>query len=101
MNFDYKENDRKKSFSFKSKASKIVYPNEENMIVVPITKRIEIVMSIKVCLISWMNLDYEENGGEKAFLGNPKHQYHVSKCGEHDCSAQHKKNVDYITRIQL
>ena len=45
----------------------------------------EIVMSIHVYLISHMNFDYEENGGKKAFLANPKHQYRVSQCGEHDC----------------
>ena len=31
----------------------------------------------------------------KAFLTNPKQQYHVSKWGEHDCSAHNKKNEDY------
>ena len=52
----------------------------ENMIAMPITKRMEIVMGIQVCLISWMNFDYEENGGKKAFLANPKQQYRVSQC---------------------
>ena len=74
----------------------IVYPNEENMIVVPITKRMEIIMSVQVSLISWMNFDYKENGGKKAFLANPKYQYRVSQCGEHDCSANKKKNGDYF-----
>ena len=67
----------------------------ENMIVVPITKRMEIIMGIQVCLISRINFDYKENGGKKAFLANPKHQYHVSQCGEHDCSAHNEKNGDY------
>ena len=31
----------------------------------------------------------------KAFLANPKHQYRVSQCGEHDCSAHNEKNEDY------
>ena len=31
----------------------------------------------------------------KAFLANPKHQHHVSQCGEHDCNAPNKKKVDY------
>ena len=48
-----------------------------------------------------MNFDYKENGGMKALLANPKHQYHVSQCGEHDCSAQHKKNVDYYENPSL
>ena len=51
-------------------------------------------MSIQVCLISRMNSDYNENGGNKAFLVNPKQQYHVSHCGEHDCHANNKKNED-------
>ena len=42
------------------------------MIVMPITKRIEIVMSAQVCLISQMNFDYMGNGGKKTFLANPK-----------------------------
>ena len=32
---------------------------------------------------------------EKAFLVKPKHQYHVSKLDEHDCSANNKKTRDY------
>ena len=67
-------------------------PNEDNMIVVPIAKSIEIVMSIQVYLISWMNFDYEENGGKKALFAIPKHQYYVSQYEEHDCSANNKKN---------
>ena len=31
----------------------------------------------------------------KAFLANPKNQYRVSECGEHDCGAHNKKNIDY------
>ena len=40
----------------------------ENIIVMPITKTMEIIMSIQVCIISRMNFDYKENGGKKAFL---------------------------------
>ena len=71
-------------------SSNIVYLNVENMIVVPITKRMKIVMSIQVCIISQMNVDCKEG-----FLENPKHQYHVSQYGEHDCGAYNKKNGDY------
>ena len=67
----------------------------ENMIAMPITKRMEIVMGIQVYLISWMNFDYEENGGKKALHANPKHQYHISQYGEHDCHPNNKKNGDY------
>ena len=35
----------------------------------------------------------------KAFLANLKHQYYVSQCGEHDCSA-HNKKIETITSIQ-
>ena len=31
----------------------------------------------------------------KDFPANPKDQYHVSQWGEHDCSANKKKNGDY------
>ena len=72
----------------------IMYPNEENMMVFPITERMVIIMSIQVCLVSWINFDYKENGGKRAFLLNPKHQYHVSQWGEHDCHANNKKNGD-------
>ena len=42
-----------------------MYPNEENMILVPITKRMENILSIQVCFISWMNFNYKENSGKK------------------------------------
>ena len=73
----------------------IVYPIIENMIAMPITKRMEIVMGLQVCLISQMNLDSKESGGNKAFLGNPNHQYHVCQCGEHDFHTNNKRNGDY------
>ena len=31
----------------------------------------------------------------KALFANPKHQYHVSQCEEHDCSVTNKKNGGY------
>ena len=71
-----------------------MYPNVENTIVVPITKRKKIIMCIHVCLISWTNFDCMKNGGKKAFLANPKHQHHVSHYEEHDCNANDKKNGD-------
>ena len=70
----------------------IVYPNAKNMIVVPITKIMEIIMSIQVCFISWMTINYKENGEKKSFLANLKHQYRVSQCGEYNCSANNNKN---------
>ena len=38
-------------------------PNMKNRIAVPIMKRIEIIIVIYVCLISWMNVNDKENGG--------------------------------------
>ena len=55
----------------------------------------EITMSIRVCLISGMNIDYTKNSGRNAVLANPKHQFLVSQCGKHDCHANKKKNGDY------
>ena len=52
-------------------------------------------MSIQVCLISWMTINYKENGGKKSFLVDPRHQYCVSQCGEHDCSAYNNNQGDY------
>ena len=79
----------------------IMYPNVENMIVMRIIRRIEIVISIQLYLISWINFDYMENGGKYAFLANPKHQNRVSECGKHDCSANNKKNRDYYVYPSL
>ena len=73
----------------------IMYPSEENIIIVPITRTIEIIMSIQLCLFLWITINYKENGGKKSFLANPKHQYRVSQFGEHDCSANNNKNGDY------
>ena len=77
MNFDYTKNDRKKAF-LANPMINIMYPKVENMIVMPITKRTEINLSIQVCLISRMNFEDKENGGKKAFIANPRRQYSVS-----------------------
>ena len=69
----------------------IVYPNVKNMIVLPITKRMKIIMSTQVWLNSRKNFDYKENGKKKAFVANPKHQCRVSQSGERDCKAKNKK----------
>ena len=45
----------------------IVYPNVENMIVVPIMKRMEIIISIQACLNSQMNYHYKKNSEKKRF----------------------------------
>ena len=66
MKFDYKENGGKKAF-LANPSINIVYPNMKNMIVMPIAKRMEIITSIKVYLVSRMNFDYKENDGMKSF----------------------------------
>ena len=45
----------------------IMYSNVGNKIVVPVTKRIEIIMSVQVSLISQVNINYLENGGKRNF----------------------------------
>ena len=42
-NFDFKENGGKKAFFLQIQSLNIIYPNVENMIVVPITKRMKII----------------------------------------------------------
>ena len=79
----------------------IVYPLMEKTIALPVTKRIKIVMGIQVCLISWLNFDYKENGRKKAFPTNSKHQCRVSQYGEHDCCANNNKNGDYYVHPSL
>ena len=37
----------------------------------------------------------------KTFLSNPKHQYHVSQLGEHDCSVHNKKSGNYYENSRL
>ena len=66
MNFNHKENGEKKLFLL-NQGIDIVYPNEVNMIIVPIAKRMEIIPSLQVCIISWMNFDYKGNAGKKSF----------------------------------
>ena len=147
MNFDYKENGRKKRFSCKSKASiswipmsrtwlcaqsqkehrllreskfdtfdgklwlwgkwrkekhslpniriNILYPNEMSMVRVPITKRMEIMKSIKVCPLSQWTLIIRKMAERKAFLAKSKPQCRVSQWDEHDWGANNKKNGDY------
>ena len=45
----------------------IMCPNMESMIVVPIIKKIVIIMSIHVYPFWQMNFDYKENGGKRGF----------------------------------
>ena len=82
-------------------SANVVYPYVENKVVMPITKGMKIIMSIQVCLNSWKNFDYKENGRKKAFLTNPKHQCRVSRCGKQDCHANNKRTGDYYENPRL
>ena len=66
VNFDHKANGEREAF-LANPMHQYHGLNEEKMIVVPLTKRVEIIMSIQVCLISRLNINYEENGGKKTF----------------------------------
>ena len=66
------------------------------MIVVPLTKRKEIITSIHVCNILWLNFDYKGNGGKKAFLANPKQQVENMIV-----LPNHKKDGDYYENPSL
>ena len=79
MNFDYTKKGGKESFSSKTKASISRIQTK--------TTRMEIIMGIHVYLISRMNINYKENGLKKRFSWKSRLQYRVSKCREHDCSA--------------
>ena len=48
-----------------------------------------------------MNFNYKENRGKESYLAKPKHQYHVSQCGEHDCNAHNKNNGYYYEYLSL
>ena len=37
----------------------------------------------------------------KAFLVNLKHKYHISQCGEYNCSADNEKNGGYYEYLSL
>ena len=78
-----------------------MYANKENVIIVSITKRMEIITSVHVCLISWMNFNYSENSGKKSFSRNPNHQDRISQYGEHDSNANNKNNGNYYKNPSL
>ena len=67
MNFNYTKNGKKKLF-FPNQSINIMYPNDRNMIGVPITKGMGIVKSIQVCPISRRTLIIRKMVEKKAFL---------------------------------
>ena len=65
------------------------------MILVPIIKEWRLLQVSKFDSFQGGTLILCKMVERKAFLANPKHQYHVSQRGEHDCSAHNKNNGDY------
>ena len=72
-----------------------MHPDEESMIVVALTKKMEIIMSTQVVSFCRGTLITRKTVERKAFLANPKHKHRASQCGEHDCSASSKNRGDY------
>ena len=73
----------------------------ENIIVMPIGKRMEITISIQVCLISRMNTNYKENGGKKSFSCKPKAINIVYPKGENMIVVSITKRMEIIMSIQV
>ena len=71
------------------------------MIVVPITKRMDIIMSMQVCPISPININYEENNGEKLFLPNKNFNIIYPYMENMIVVPNHKKIGDYYENPSL
>ena len=61
----------------------------------------EIITSIQVCFIYGWTLVIWTTLERKAFVANPKHQYHVSQWGEQVYGAHSQKNEDYYDNPSL
>ena len=48
-----------------------------------------------------MNIAIRKMVERKAFAINPKHQYHLSERGEHDCSTHNENGGDYYNYPSL
>ena len=70
------------------------------MIVVLMTKTMQIIISIKVSPISRVNINYKENGGRKAFLANPRPQLAYPNV-ENTIIVQITKRMEIIMGIQV
>ena len=77
MNFDYTKNGGTKAFHANAKHQYRVSQCGEHDCCAN-NKKMETIMSNQVYPISRMNFYFTKNGGKKALLANPKHQYHVS-----------------------
>ena len=114
----YKANGGKKKLLLQIQSINIMYPNEKHLNVMPITKRVEFVMRRtwlwcpyqKEWSLLWVSkffsihrstLTIRKMVEKKAFLANPKHQYHVSQQAGLDCNAHNKKNGVYYEYLSL
>ena len=57
----------KEKLFLQNQSVNIMYPNEKNVFMVPITKWMEIILRIHVCFIWLTNFNCKENGGKKSF----------------------------------
>ena len=78
MNFDSMKNYGMKIFSWKTKALLSCTPMRTTCLWGPATKKMEIIMSIHVISFDRWTLILWKMVEGKAFLGKPRHQYHVS-----------------------
>ena len=78
INFHYEENGKKKDFSCKSKASISCIPMWRTLLSCHEQKEWILLSISKFVSFRGCNFNYKENGGTKALLANPKHQYRIS-----------------------
>ena len=102
------KNDRKRSFSYETKASLSFNPIIRICLRCPIVKKKEIIMCIHVCHNWRNNINFKKLVVKKAFLIKQKHQRHLSQWGEFVYGAQSWKkkittciHVFHIDRITL
>ena len=86
---------------FPNQSINIMHPNEANMIIMPLTKRMETITSIQVCIISWMNFDYKGSGGKKSFFCKSKALILCTLMWRTRLSCPITKRMEIITRIQV
>ena len=101
-NIDLEEYYGNKSFSSKSKASKLCISMTRMCLLCTITIRMEIMLGIQVCLFWWMNFDFMENNGKKKFSCKKQSIKTVSPNGKNMViMPNHKKNGDYDGNASL
>ena len=79
----------------------IVYPKEDNMIIVPITKRVEIILSTQVWLISRMGIKYKEMVERNFFLQIQRSNIVHPNVENMVVVPNHNRNGDYYENPSL